>query len=316
MFASKSVVASSRALNAGASSARFARGARFFSSTKSISNIGQKAVVPVKPSLARRVVSTTLKVSLAALLAGTGYVSYELYREANPPPQIPQAATFANGSPRKTLVVLGTGWGSVSLLKHLDTSLYNVIVVSPRNYFLFTPLLPSTPVGTVELKSIVEPVRSITRSSPGEVHYYEAEAKDIDPVAKTVRIKSATKDHDYELDLNYDYLVVGVGAQPTTFGIPGVFENASFLKEIPDAQDIRTKIMNNIEKAATLSANDPERKRLLSFVVVGGGPTGVEFAAELQDYVDQDLSKWIPEISKEIKVTLVEASFTKYLEYV
>lgn len=307
MFASKSVVASSRALNAGASSARFARGARFFSSTKSISNIGQKAVVPVKPSLARRVVSTTLKVSLAALLAGTGYVSYELYREANPPPQIPQAATFANGSPRKTLVVLGTGWGSVSLLKHLDTSLYNVIVVSPRNYFLFTPLLPSTPVGTVELKSIVEPVRSITRSSPGEVHYYEAEAKDIDPVAKTVRIKSATKDHDYELDLNYDYLVVGVGAQPTTFGIPGVFENASFLKEIPDAQDIRTKIMNNIEKAATLSANDPERKRLLSFVVVGGGPTGVEFAAELQDYVDQDLSKWIPEISKEIKVTLVEA---------
>ena len=109
------------------------------------------------------------------------------------------------------------------------------------------------------------------------------------------------------MDLKYDYLVVGVGAQPTTFGIPGVYEHASFLKEIPDAQDIRTKIMNNIEKAATLSPNDPERKRLLSFVVVGGGPTGVEFAAELQDYVDQDLSKWIPEISKEIKVTLVEA---------
>ncbi|CDO95084.1 unnamed protein product [Kluyveromyces dobzhanskii CBS 2104] len=301
MFVSRSV-ASSRALTA-ASSARFARCGRFFSSTKRVSN----AVNPVKPSLARRVVSTTLKASLAALFAGTAYVSYELYREANPAPQVPQAPTFANGSPRKTLVVLGTGWGSVSLLKSLDTSLYNVIVVSPRNYFLFTPLLPSTPVGTIELKSIVEPVRSITRAAPGEVHYYEAEAKDINPVAKTVRIKSATKDHDYELDLNYDYLVVGVGAQPTTFGIPGVFENAHFLKEIPDAQDIRTKIMNNIEKAATLSPNDPERKRLLSFVVVGGGPTGVEFAAELQDYVDQDLSKWIPEISKEIKVTLVEA---------
>lgn len=304
MFVNKHLMAavarnSSRASNV---SARSGTTARLFSTSRPAFNAAAG-----KPSLAKRVLKGTLKTSLVALLAGTAYVSYELYREANPPPQVPQSPTFSNGSPRKTLVVLGTGWGSVSLLKNLDTTLYNVIVVSPRNYFLFTPLLPSTPVGTVELKSIVQPVRTITRSSPGEVHYYEAEAKDVDPVAKTVRIKSATKDHDYELDLKYDYLVVGVGAQPTTFGIPGVFENASFLKEIPDAQDIRTKIMNNIEKAATLSPNDPERKRLLSFVVVGGGPTGVEFAAELQDYVDQDLSKWIPEISKEIKVTLVEA---------
>lgn len=282
-------------------------GSRAFSRCYPVLNKTGMASTGAKASFGRKLVRNTLKVSLAGLLAGVGYISYELYREANPLPQVPQSATFNDGTPRKTLVILGTGWGSVSLLKNLDTSLYNVVVVSPRNYFLFTPLLPSTPVGTVELKSIVEPVRSITRSSPGEVHYYEAEAKDVDPVAKTVRIKSNTKDHDYELDLKYDYLVVGVGAQPTTFGIPGVYENASFLKEIPDAQDIRMKIMNNIEKAASLSPNDPERKRLLSFVVVGGGPTGVEFAAELQDYVDQDLSKWIPELSKEINVTLVEA---------
>lgn len=259
-------------------------------------------------SLARKIGKYTLYSVVGSVLAGTGYVSYKLYKEKNPSPQKPQSATFDNGSPRKTLVILGSGWGSVSLLKNLDTTLYNVVVVSPRNYFLFTPLLPSTPVGTIELKSIVEPVRSIARRAPGEVTYYEAEALDVDPVAKTVKVKSVSgSDADAVRDLKYDYLVVGVGAQPTTFGIPGVFENASFLKEIPDAQEIRVKVMNNIEKATTLPVSDPERKRLLNFVVVGGGPTGVEFAAELQDYIDQDLSKWMPELSKELHVTLVEA---------
>lgn len=257
-------------------------------------------------SLARKIGKYTLYSVVGSVLAGTGYVSYKLYKEKNPSLQKPQSATFDNGSPRKTLVILGSGWGSVSLLKNLDTTLYNVVVVSPRNYFLFTPLLPSTPVGTIELKSIVEPVRSIARRAPGEVTYYEAEALDVDPVAKTVKVKSVSgSDADAVRDLKYDYLVVGVGAQPTTFGIPGVFENASFLKEIPDAQEIRVKVMNNIEKATTLPVSDPERKRLLNFVVVGGGPTGVEFAAELQDYIDQDLSKWMPELSKELHVTLL-----------
>ncbi|CEP61302.1 uncharacterized protein LALA0_S02e11364g [Lachancea lanzarotensis] len=287
---------------AGSSSSRaFSRSARMLQQQ-------QQHQTSRKPSLIKTIGKYALYSGLASVLAGTGYVSYKLYKEKNPSPQKPQSATFENGSPRKTLVILGSGWGSISLLKNLDTTLYNVVVVSPRNYFLFTPLLPSTPVGTIELKSIVEPVRSIARRAPGEVTYYEAEALDVDPTQKTVRIKSLSSAEEHaEINLNYDYLVVGVGAQPTTFGIPGVFENASFLKEIPDAQEIRVKVMNNIEKAATLSPTDPERKRLLNFVVVGGGPTGVEFAAELQDYIDQDLSKWMPALSKELKVTLVEA---------
>lgn len=269
-------------------------------------NAGARA--GAKPSLLRKIGKYTLLSTAGSLLAGTAYVSYKLYREKNPAPQKPQSANFDNGSPRKTLVILGSGWGSISLLKNLDTTLYNVVVVSPRNYFLFTPLLPSTPVGTIELKSIVEPVRSIARRAPGEVTYYEAEALDVDPVDKTVKIRSLNGSaENAESTLKYDYLVVGVGAQPTTFGIPGVFENASFLKEIPDAQEIRVKVMNNIEKASTLPVSDPERKRLLNFVVVGGGPTGVEFAAELQDYIDEDLSKWMPSLSKELNVTLVEA---------
>lgn len=291
-----------------------AQGARLFTHSTRVLQQQQPAAAAAaaaspasQSSFFKRAGKAFLQLTLFTGLAGTAYVSYQLYREKNPAPQKPQTATFSNGSPRKTLVILGSGWGSVSLLKNLDTTLYNVVVVSPRNYFLFTPLLPSTPVGTVELKSIVEPVRSIARRAPGEVHYYEAEALDVDPVNKTVKIKSVNSEHDYELDLKYDYLVNGVGAQPTTFGIPGVVDNSSFLKEISDAQEIRMKVMTSIEKAASLPPNDPERSRLLSFVVVGGGPTGVEFAAELRDYVDQDLAKWMPGLSKEIKVTLVEA---------
>ena len=107
--------------------------------------------------------------------------------------------------------------------------------------------------------------------------------------------------------LNYDYLVVGVGAQPSTFGIPGVAENSTFLKEVSDATAIRKKLMDVIEAANILPKGDPERKRLLSVVVCGGGPTGVEAAGEIQDYIDQDLKKWVPEVADELTVTLVEA---------
>lgn len=68
---------------------------------------------------------------------------------------------------------------------------------------------------------------------------------------KTIKVKSSAKNNDYDLDLKYDYLVVGVGAQPNTFGTPGVYEYSSFLKEISDAQEIRLKIMSSIEKAAS-----------------------------------------------------------------
>lgn len=224
---------------------------------------------------------------------------------------------------KKTLVILGSGWGSVSLLKKIDASQYNIVVVSPRNFFLFTPLLPSCTTGTVEHRSIMEPIRSIIRNKEASVTYYEAEATKVDYENKKLTINEVAA-HDNAGDstirvLDYDYLVVGVGAMNSTFGIPGVADNACFLKEIPDAQKIRQKIMDRIESASFKNLDDEDRKRLLHTVVVGGGPTGVEFAAELQDFFEEDLKKWIPQIAKDFKVTLVEAlpnvlpSFSKQL---
>ncbi|KAK0630823.1 hypothetical protein B0T17DRAFT_590217 [Bombardia bombarda] len=248
-------------------------------------------------------------------IAGVVYIGYGIYQDRHPDPQ-----TDPDPS-KKTLVILGTGWGSVSLLKRLDTENYNVIVISPRNYFLFTPLLPSCTTGTIEHRSIMEPVRTILRSKKASVKYYEADASSIDPERKVVRIhdNSDIRGDMAETEVPYDMLVIGVGAENATFGIPGVREHSCFLKEIPDAQLIRKKIMDCVETAAFKDQSPEEIDRLLHMVVVGGGPTGVEFAGELQDFFEEDIKKLIPDISDRFRVTLIEAlpnvlpSFSKQL---
>ena len=90
-------------------------------------------------------------------------------------------------------------------------------------------------------------------------------------------------------------------------GIPGVREHSCFLKEVGDAQEIRKRIMDCCETAIFKDQSPDEVKRLLHMVVVGGGPTGVEFAGELQDFFQNDLRKWIPDIQENFHVTLVEA---------
>ena len=203
----------------------------------------------------------------------------------------------------------GTGWGSVSLLKKLDTENYNVIVISPRNYFLFTPLLPSCTTGTIEHRSIMEPIRNFLRHKKAAVKYYEAEATKIDYEKKIVYINddSEIKGATSQTEVAFDMLVVGVGAENATFGIPGVKEHGCFLKEVGDAQRIRKRIMDCVETATFKDQSPEEVSRLLHMVVVGGGPTGVEFAGELQDFFENDLKKWIPEIIGNFRVTLVEA---------
>ena len=207
------------------------------------------------------------------------------------------------------LTISGTGWGAVSLLKKLDTENYNVIVISPRNFFLFTPLLPSCTTGTIEHRSIMEPVRNILRHKKAVVKYYEAEATKINYEKKVVYIndESEVKGDTSSTEVPFDMLVVGVGAENATFGIPGVREHSCFLKEVGDAQQIRKRIMDCVETASFKDQSPEERKRLLHMVVVGGGPTGVEFAGELQDFFEQDLKKWVPEITDNFHVTLVEA---------
>ncbi|KAI0903961.1 hypothetical protein F4823DRAFT_616698 [Ustulina deusta] len=256
-----------------------------------------------KSGKVRTAVTWVWRGSYLTFFVGVGAIIYDGYLDRHPDDQ------FTPDPEKKTLVILGTGWGSVSLLKKLDTANYNVVVISPRNYFLFTPLLPSCTTGNIEHRSIMEPIRQILRRKKVAVKFYEAEATKIDYERKVVKISdnSDIKGTINETEVPYDMLVVGVGAENATFGIPGVRENSCFLKEIRDAQAIRTKIMDCVETAAFKGQDPSEIDRLLHMVVVGGGPTGVEFAGELRDFFDEDIKKLIPDISPRFKVTLVEA---------
>ncbi|CAL5875009.1 uncharacterized protein PFLUO_LOCUS9312 [Penicillium psychrofluorescens] len=204
------------------------------------------------------------------------------------------------------LVILGTGWGSIALLKNLHPGDYHVTVVSPTNYFLFTPMLPSATVGTLGLRSLVEPVRRIIDRVHG--HFLKAEATDVDFSHKLVEVSQVDDEgKKRNFYLPYDKLVVGVGCVTNPHGVQGL-ENCSFLKTIDDARRIKNKVLENMELACLPTTTDKERKRLLSFVVCGGGPTGVEFAAELFDLLNEDLLHSFPRIVRnEISVHIIQS---------
>ena len=108
------------------------------------------------------------------------------------------------------LVILGSGWGSVALLKNLNPEDYHVTVVSPVNYFLFTPMLPSATVGTLELRSLVEPVRRIVQRAKG--HFLKAEAVDVELSEQLLEVaQTDAKGNVCRFYLPYDKLVLGVG---------------------------------------------------------------------------------------------------------
>ncbi|KAH7115166.1 pyridine nucleotide-disulfide oxidoreductase-domain-containing protein [Dendryphion nanum] len=234
---------------------------------------------------------------------------------------------------RERVVVLGSGWAGYSLARQLDPSKYQCVVVSPRSYFAFTPLLASTAVGTLEFRTALEPIR--TRRT--KVDYFQGWADGVDFENKTITIEQSVDDpttslaltgdrHAHEtkgqrekqkqvevqkgelFDLKYDKLVISVGCYSQTFGTPGVKEHALFLKDVGDARQIRNRILACFEAAALPTTSDETRKQLLNFAVVGGGPTGIEFSAELHDIITEDLAKIYPELIKFHHITVYDVA--------
>ena len=101
---------------------------------------------------------------------------------------------------------------------------------------------------------------------------------------------------------------MAVGARVNTFGIPGVPENCIFLKQVDDALNIRRKIVNLFEQANFPGQSEKQIRKLLTFAVIGAGPTGVEFAAELRDFIEEDGPKYYPELLKYVSIKVIEAS--------
>ncbi|KAH9960635.1 FAD/NAD-P-binding domain-containing protein [Russula dissimulans] len=278
---------------------------RLFSRPLSTPSVTQPPPPPSRPGLSRwrRARQTFGRVTLITILTSGGIFYYVTQRERHPGPQLPHDPS------KKNVVVVGSGWAATAFLKNLDTSDYNVTVVSPRNFFLFTPLLPSVAVGTLASNSILQPIRYLTRHKSRRVTVIEAEAKSVDPIAKTITFADETEVQGEvsSSTIPFDYLVYAVGAETQTFGIPGVKEHASFMKEIQDAEKFKRRFMDCVESAGFPGQSEEEIERLLHMVVVGGGPTGIEVSGELHDFLEDDLKSWYPELSGKIKITVIEA---------
>jgi NADH:ubiquinone reductase (non-electrogenic) len=204
---------------------------------------------------------------------------------------------------RPRLLVLGCGFGGYSLLRGLAPGLYDTTLVTPRNFFLFTPLLPSALTGTVEPRSIVEPAR---RRLP-HVRVLEAEAEAIDWVGRRARCRATTLEREV-FDEPFDELVVAVGVRPADYGVPGVAEHAIPLTGIDDARRIRARLLECLAAAEMPGLSGAEVRRRLTFVVCGGGPTGVEAAAEIDDLLEHEARRAFPRLAERSRVVLVEAS--------
>jgi NADH:ubiquinone reductase (non-electrogenic) len=222
---------------------------------------------------------------------------------------------------RPKLVILGSGWAAYNTIDGLGPEAlkqYDVRVVSKDNYFVYTPMLPSVSAGTLESESICQPIRALIHKQQkvpeASIQFNEAQALSVDPETKTVKCKDMSPIRDTEIgsefEIPYDILVVSVGATTNTFGTPGAMDHCLFLKSIPDAQKIRSTVVQCFE-SASMTSNQEEIDRLLSFVIVGAGPTGVEVAAEIRDWIKEDILTHYPQfknqaIDKKIKVQIVE----------
>ncbi|KIM41515.1 hypothetical protein M413DRAFT_445500 [Hebeloma cylindrosporum] len=220
---------------------------------------------------------------------------------------------------KQRMVILGSGWGGYTVLQGIDKKLWDVTVISPNTYFNFTPLLASTAVGTLEFRTAIEPVRRYTPA----VTFYQAWCDDIDFAHKALKCMPATRPSDAEptgdpdaivpppenaFTLHYDKLIIAVGAYSQTFNIPGVKEHAHFLKDVRDARRIRGRILECFEQASQPVLSDQDRRNLLNFCIVGGGPTGVEFSAELHDLLHTEINEHYRALAKLVKITVIDVA--------
>src|SRR4051795_12680743 len=222
--------------------------------------------------------------------------------EMTSPGSRPHVTRGADG--RHRILVLGGGYvglyTALRLKRRLRPGEADVVVVDPRSYMTYQPFLPEAAAGSVEPRHVVVPLRRVLR----DCVVLTGRVDSIDHAKRVARIKPVLGEG---YDLTYDVVVVAPGSIARTLPIPGLAERGIGFKQVEEAISLRNKVLEQLDLATTIT-DHAARKRLLTFVFVGGGYAGIEALAELEDMAAY-ATRYYPELSKgDIRFVLVEAT--------
>jgi NADH dehydrogenase len=200
---------------------------------------------------------------------------------------------------RPRVVIVGAGFGGLWAGRALADTPVEVLLLDRNNYHTFLPLLYQVAAAELEPEDIAQPVRSLLHRTPNAA-FMLAGVQGIDFAARQVQTT--------ERAIPYDFLILAVGSTSHYFGVPGAAEHAFPLRTLEQGIALRNQILCCFERAMH-ETNVQRRQRLLTFVIVGGGPTGVEFAGSLIELVRGPLARDYPALDfQEVRVVLLEAA--------
>lgn len=197
------------------------------------------------------------------------------------------------------VVIIGGGFGGIAVAKKLCKKEFQVVLLDKHNYHTFQPLLYQVSTGGLEPDSVAYPIRKILQGYP-DFYFRLAEVQNVDAKSKLVSTSIG--------DISYDYLVVATGSKTNFFGNENIRKHAMTMKSIPESLDLRSLILQNFEQAL-LTDDLHERDALMNFVIVGGGPTGVELAGALAEIKKGILPKDYPDLdTRRAQINLVQSA--------
>ncbi|MGH9259630.1 MAG: NAD(P)/FAD-dependent oxidoreductase [Acidimicrobiales bacterium] len=200
---------------------------------------------------------------------------------------------------RPTVVIVGAGFGGLRAARALKRTPVDVVLLDRNNYHLFQPLLYQVATAGLEPEQIAKPVRAILRGQRN-FDFRMADVTGIDLAGRRLETDAGP--------VAYDYLILAPGGETNFFGLHSVARCGFGLKDVPDALAIRNHVLRSLERAM-LESDAGRRRALLTLVVVGGGPTGVEMAGALSELIRLVLVKDYPRLNlKDVRILLLEAT--------
>ena len=201
-------------------------------------------------------------------------------------------------SDKKRIIIIGGGFAGIALAKKLKNKNLQVVLLDKHNYHTFQPLLYQVATGGLEAGSIAYPIRKVMQGCE-DFYFRLTSVKEIDTSAQKVISEIG--------DLHYDYLVIATGSKTNYFGNKEIERNSMSMKTIPQALNIRSLILENFEQAV-LTKNQADKEALINFVLVGGGPTGVELAGALAEMKKAILQKDYPDLDiQKMQINLIQS---------